>query len=195
MDGHGVCRALAENVELALKMLRVERAGAGRPAVTVVGAKDDERLEDRGLLAGRGGPEDGAVGRDLAPAEDAEAEVTRELGKHRLLLLQADGVVRLEKDVADGVLAELRKLAAKVALGLALEELVGDTGHDTRTIAVPTVRASSTTVGHRAEELASIGNDLVAVVALDVADEADTAGVLFVVVHVEALACGESGVP
>ena len=188
-------RVLPQNIQLTFEELGVERTAPAGATLAIVGAENDERLEDRGLLACSGGTEDSAVGRDFPPAQNAKSEVAGDLGEDSLLLLKCDGVVRLEKDVADGVLAELRKLAAKVALGLALEELVGDTGHDTRTIAVPTVRASSTTVGHRAEELASIGNDLVAVVALDVADEADTAGVLFVVVHVEALACGESGVP
>ena len=177
-------RALAEDVELALEEFGVERAGAGRPALAVGCAEDDERLEDDGLLARRGRAKDRPVRRDLAPAEDAEAKVARELGEHALLLLEADGVVRLEEHVPDSVLARLGELAADLALGLALEEPVRDARHDTRAVAVAHVRAGRAAVGHRAEELAGIGDDLVGLGALDVADEADTAGILLEVVQV-----------
>ena len=194
-DKHGVSRVLAQNVELTLEVLGIERATARGVTVTVVGTQNDERLKDGRLLARRGGTENGPVRGDLSPAENTKAEVVRDLGENSLLLLKADGVVRLEENITDGVLACLWELATNVALSLTLEEKVRNAGHDTRTVAIAAVCAGSAAVGHGAEELASIGDDLVALVTLDVADEADTACVLFEVVHVEALVRGQGSVP
>ena len=188
-------RVLPENVELTLKVLRVKRAAAGRRSISVVRTEDDKRLEDGGFLASRSRAEDGAIRRDFSPAEDAQAEVVRDLGEDGLLLLERDRVVRLEEDVTDGVLARVRELAADLALSLALEEEMGDAGHHTGAVAVAAVCAGGAAVGHGAEKLAGIGDDLVGLVALDMADEADTAGVLFELVHVQALACGQGCVP
>ncbi len=171
-------RVLPQDIKLTFEVPGVKRTAPAGATLAVVRADNDERLENGGLLARSGRAQDGAVGGDLPPAQDAESEVVGDLGEDGLLLLEGDRVVRLEEDVADSVLAELGELTAKVALGLALEEEVGDTCHDARTIAVPTICAGGATVGHRAKQLASIGDNLVAVVALNVADEADTAGIL-----------------
>lgn len=155
-DKHGVRRVLPKDVELALEVLRVEHAAAGRRALAVVRAQHDEGLEDRGLLARCGGSEDGAVRRDLTPAEDAQAQLGGDFREERLLLLEADGVVGLEEDVPDGVLARFRKLATDLALSLALEEEVGDAGHYAGAVAIAAVCAGRATVGHGTEKLAGI---------------------------------------
>ena len=141
---------LAEDIELALEVLGIKRTTPAGITLTIVRTQDYKRLEDGRLLACSRGAQNGAIGGNLSPAEDAEAEVARELGKHRLLLLQADGVVRLEEKVTGRVLARGGQLAANFALSLALEELVWDARHDTGTVTVARVRAGRTTVGHRA---------------------------------------------
>ena len=190
-----MCRVLPENVELALEKLGIERAAARGNALSIMRTQNDERLQNGRLLASRGRAKNGAVCRDLSPAKDAKAEVGGSLGKDGLLLLETDGVVRLEKDVTDSVLAYLGKLATDLALSLALEEEMGDAGHHTGAVAVAAVCAGGAAVGHGAEKLAGIGDDLVGLFALDVTDKADTASVLLELVQVKALACGERRIP
>jgi hypothetical protein len=183
-DSHFVGNMLPEHVELALEALDVEGPILGGSAVAVVLAVDDERLEDRGLLGARRGAEDGAIRGDLTPAEDPQTVVDRSLGEDGLLLAELDGVVRLKEDVPDGVLARRGERAPGVLLRLALEEGVRDPSHDARAVAVARVGASRAAVGHRAQELARIGHDLVGGRTLDVADEADTTCVLLVLILV-----------
>ena len=78
----------------------------------------------------------------------------------------------------------LQSIAPNIPLSLTLEEVVGDAGHDTSTVTVTTVRTRCTTVGHRAQELTSVGDDLVRVLALDMTNEAYTAGIFLVLVIV-----------
>lgn len=176
-------------------MFRVEGATLTLIAVAIVRTKNDERLKDDGLLAAGRGTEDRAVGGDLTPAEYSETEVTSDAREDALLLLKLYGVIRLEKDIADSVLAGLGESEAKIAFGLALEELVRDTGHNTRTISIPTISTGGTSVGHGAEELPSIGNDFVALGAFDVTDEANAARVFFKLIGVKTLASGKGACP
>ena len=145
-----MCRVLAQNIELALKVLGVKRTASGSVALAIVRSQNHEGLEDRGFLARGSGAQDSAVGGNFSPSEDAESQFARDLGENSLLLLVAYGVVRLEEDVPDGVLSELRELGANLALSFALEEEVGDTSHDTRTIAIAAVGTRRTTMGHGA---------------------------------------------
>lgn len=186
---------LAENVKFALKVLCVEHARLALVAIPVVGAEDDEGLKDDGFLAARSGAQDGAVSGDLTPAENPEAEVARGSSKDRLLLLELDRVVGFEEDVADSVFSRFRECAADVPFGLALKKKVRDAGHDTRSISVAAVRASGTAVSHGTQELPGIGNDFMALLALDMTDEADTARVLLELVRVETLASGHGTRP
>ncbi len=151
-----MCRVLPEDIELAFEVLGVKRTAPGGVTLAVVRAKDDEWLEDGWLFTRCRGTKDGAIGGNLTPAENAEAQLGGDLGENSLLLLKADGVVRFEKDVSDRILADLRQFAANFALGLTLEEEVRDASHDTRAIAVTAVGTCGTAVGHRAEKLASI---------------------------------------
>ena len=180
-------RVLAENVQLTFEVLGVELMAARGVAFAVRGAKDYERLEDGGLLARGSGTQDSAVCRHLSPAQYSETEFTSELGENCLLPLKANRVVLLEEYVTDGVLAWLGQFAPYVPLSLTLEEQVGDAGHDTSTVTISTVCTSGTPMGHSAEELTGIGDDLVRLLALDVTNEAYTTGIFLVLVLVQAL--------
>ena len=129
---------LPEDIELTFEVLGVKRTAPGGVSLAIVRTKHDERLEDSGLLACSIGTEDGAVGGNLAPAEDSEAELGGNLGENGLLLMETDRVVRLEEDVSDAVLTRLGKLAADIPLSLTLEEEMGNASHDSSTIPIPT---------------------------------------------------------
>jgi hypothetical protein len=101
--------------------------------------------------------------------------------------LKLKRIVGLEEDIPDGILAGFRQSAVNVSLSFPLEKLVRDSCHDTCTITITTVSSSSTSVDHRAEQLTSIGDDLVARFTLDVAYETYTARVFLVFVEIKAL--------
>ena len=185
---------LAKHVELTLEVTLVERASLADRAIAVVRLQDDEGLKDGRLLAACSGAEDRPISRDLTPAEDTQTKVDGDAGERRLLALQLDGVVRLEEDVAHGVFAGVGELAAEIALRLPDKELVRDASHDARAIAIAAVCARGSAMGHRTKELARIGYDFVGRLTADVTDEADTAGVLLIVVEVETLVRGEGSV-
>ena len=164
-----VRRLLAEDVQLALEVLLVERDAIGRiggaralgHAVerllalgAVVALEDDKRLQRERLARERRRSEDRVVGRDVPPSEDAESELVGDAGKRRLLLLDAGVVVPVgrarlaEKDVADGVLALLRQLVADLALAFADKERVRHADHDAGTVTVARVGTGRASVGH-----------------------------------------------
>jgi len=62
--------------------------------------------------------------------------------------------------------------------------MMRNSGHDTSSISVPTVGTRGTTMGHGTQKLPGIGDDFVALFALDMADEADTAGVFLEIVQI-----------
>jgi len=72
---------------------------------------------------------------------------------------------------------------------------MGDARHHARTITVPAVRTGGAAMGHRTQELASIRDDFVRVLTLDVADEADTARIFFEFVQVKTLGGGQGRGP
>ena len=147
------------------------------------------------LLADRCRTEDHSIGGDLAPTEDTKAEGVRDLCEDIHVLFTEFLILGGEEDVADGILSGLGEQTVDVALCLALEELVVDAGHDTGAVAVATVCACRAAMGHVAEELAGIGDDLVARGAFDMADEADAARVALVLIVIEALGGGEGAAP
>ncbi len=106
-------------------------------------------------------------------------------------------ILRVEEQVTDGVLALGGELDAKVTLGLAAEEGIGDTSHDTgpRHRHVSCISTDGTTVGHVAEEETSVGDNLVSGLTLDVAHETDTTSILLVVGIVETLGSGHGAGP
>jgi hypothetical protein len=87
------------------------------------------------------------------------------------MILELDGVVGLKKDVADGVLSRVGKSATNVPFRLSLEELMRYRGHNTGTVAITAVSTSSSPVGHRTEQLTSVGYDFMAPFAFYVADK------------------------
>lgn len=192
---HAVSGVLTENVQLTFKVRGIESAAARGDPIPIVGSEDNERLEDGRLLTGGRRTQNGPIRRHFSPAQHAQAQITCDLGEDCLLLLQADRIVRSEEDIPHSVLASIRQLRADVSLGLSLEEEVGNACHNTRTIAVTTVCTSSSTVGHGTEKLPGIRDDLVALLALNLTDEADTAGILLVLVFVEALTSGQGPIP
>lgn len=142
----------------------------GLVAGAVRGREDDERLEDQRLAAERGRAEDRVVARDLAPAEDTEVERLGDALERRLVLGERVGVTGLEEDVADRVLTERRERVADLTLGLAPEEGVGHADHHAGAVTVARVRTRRTAMRHIAQQRPSVRDDLVARLALDVAD-------------------------
>lgn len=186
---------LAENVKLTLEKLGVECTTSTNATRAVLLLQYEERLEDDRLSAAGSRSENGAISGYLSPPQDSEAEVRGELGESCLLVLKLDWVVRLEEQVTDSVLSWLWQRATEILLDLSLEKLMRDGGHDSCTISVPAVRTRRTSVGHCAEQLPSIGDDLVGCFALNVADEAYTTRVLFFIVAVKTLIGRESRCP
>jgi hypothetical protein len=87
-------------------------------------------------------------------------------------------LVGLEEQVTDGILAERRQLNVLLALKVLDEEPVRDRRHDTGTVTISHIGTHSTSVGHVAEKVPRIADNLVAGLALDVASKADTASIL-----------------
>lgn len=192
---HAVSCVLTKDVELPFKMTSVKYAILSVISLAVVATKHDKGLKDSRLSATRGGTKDGTISRDLSPSEDTEAKVLRDFSENALVVLELDRVILLEKNISDTILSKLGKDTTDIHLYLALEQLMGDTSHDTCTIAIAAISSSRTSVGHCAQQLTSIRHNFVVSFTLDVADEADTAGVLFIFVVVEALVGREGGGP
>jgi hypothetical protein len=89
-------------------------------------------------------------------------------------------LVGLKEQVSHGVLAQGRQLNVLLLLKVLDEEPVGDGCHDTSTITISCVRAHGTTMGHVAEKVTGITDNLVARLALDVASKTDTASILLI---------------
>ena len=153
---HAMRRAFPEDVELPLELSLVKRSALADIAVSVVRMENDKGLKNDGLGAAGGRSKDGTISRDLTPAEDSEAEVTGEVGKDGLMILQRRWIVVFEKDVANGVLARLWQGGANVSLCLTLKERMRDTSHHTGTVTVAEVSTSGTPMGHGAEQLPGI---------------------------------------
>lgn len=102
---------LAENEELSLKVLLIERIVLAGGASTIVGLEDDEGLQDTRLLASCGRTQDGAICGDFTPAENTKPQLIGECLKGLTVTRSLLGVVRVEEDVADSILAGLRKRA------------------------------------------------------------------------------------
>jgi hypothetical protein len=84
-----------------------------------------------------------------------------------------------EEDLADAVLARRRQLHAQGG-HLGAEVLVGDLDQDARAVAHELVGADGPAMVQVLEDLEALLDDRVRLLALDVRDEADTAGVLLV---------------
>jgi len=163
----GVAGHLADHVQLAL-----ERVGDHD-----VGTAADEDLPDHGLLGlHRRRHLHRVVDRHVAPAEQHLV-----LGTHRSLELllagQAGRVLLRQEHDAHAVFAGGRQRDALLRHLLA-EELVRDLREDARAVAHQRVGTDGAPVVEVAQDLETLLDDLVALLALDVGDEADTAGVV-----------------
>lgn len=116
-----------------------------------MGLEHDKRLEDLWLFAFRSRAEDRAVGGDFTPPENAEAEIDSEGLKRLAVGCRLAGIVGVEEDIADCVLACLWQLALKVSLSFAHEERMRDACHDTRTVTIASIGTCGASMRHGTE--------------------------------------------
>ena len=176
----GVAGRLADDVELAL-----ERVGDRD-----LGPAPDEHLPDDRLELPRRLGEVGAVDRYVAPAEQHLALVL-DRALDLVLAGEARGRFPREEHHADAVLAEGRQRDA-LPRELLAEELVRDLDQQPRAVRELWVVADRAPVGQVLEDQQALLDDLVALLALDVRDEADAAGVVLVGRVIEALGGGQA---
>lgn len=195
--GKGDCVGgmLSQDVELALQSGGIKSSVLAHGSVAVMSSEDDKRLEDDWLVAPGSRSKDSAIRRDRTPTEHTKAQVVGDLGEDRLVSLELDRIVGLEENISDGVLAWLRENTTEVPFSLSLEERVGDSSHCTGTVTVSAISSSSTSVGHRAEQLPRVRHDLVARNSFGLNDEANSAGIFLFRVVVQPLVGGHRGRP
>ena len=157
---------LAQDVEPALELvLGLRRAVAA-----------DEHLHVVGLGRLDGFAERGVVGRHVAPAEQHQAFVLDLVGDDALDDFAPRRFLRHEQR-ADRVVAGLRQLEAELG-GLAREEGVRDLHQNAGAVAGARIGADRAAMFEVAENADRVGDDLMRLLALDVGDEADAAGIL-----------------
>ena len=163
----GVGDHLAQHEQAALEAILV----AGELAAA------DEHLGVLGLGGQHAPAEGGIVGGHVAPAEDDEAFLRHRAligGAHDLLALGIAG----QEDVAYRIEAGLRQGEAEPRRFLQ-EELVGDLHQHARAVAGTRVGAHGAAVLQVEQDVDAVLDDAVGLAALDVGDEADAAGILF----------------
>ena len=172
-----VFRALADDVELPFELDFRHADGAA-----------DEDLFDVGL-GGAGDATDGVdIEGGVAPAEDFEALFAGDAFEDTFDQ-QAGGAFNGQEDEASAVLAGGRE--GETFLGaFAGEEGVGDLDEQAGAVAGFRVTTAGAAVGEIDENLDAFSNDVVGFVAVDVDDEADTAGVALVHRAIETLSGG-----
>ncbi len=176
----GVGGTAADHVELALE-------GIGDHHV---GAAADEDLADHRLLGlDRGRHGHRRIGRHVAPAQDDLAFGTD--GTLDLFLAGETGGVFLgQEDHAHAVIAGGRQ--GHALLGhLFAEQGVRNLDQDAGTVALQRVGTHGTPVVQILQDFETLLNDLVGFVALDMCNETDTTGVMFVGGVVQALLQGK----
>ncbi|MGY4355777.1 hypothetical protein ACVW0J_002270 [Bradyrhizobium sp. i1.7.7] len=136
----------------------------------------DEHLHAGGLGRLHGDAERGIVGRHVAPAEQGQALFLDLVGDDALDDVAPGGVARHEQR-ADGVFARSRQREAELP-GLAAEEGVRDLHQDAGAVTGARVGADGAAMLEVAEDAERVRDDLVGLLALDVGDEADAAGIL-----------------
>ena len=140
-------------------------------------AAADEHLHVGGFGRLDGFAERGIVGRHVAPAEQHQSFGLDLVGDDALDDFAPRGFLRHEQR-ADGVFAGLRQLEADLG-GLAREEGVRDLHQDAGAVAGARIGADRAAMLEIAEDVDRVGDDLMRLLALDVGDEADAAGILF----------------
>ena len=140
-------------------------------------AAADEHLHVGGLGRLDGFAERGIVGRHVAPAEQHQLLVLDLVGDDALDDFAPRRLLRHEQR-ADRVVAGLRQLEADLG-GLAREEGVRNLHQDAGAVAGARIGADRAAMFEIAENVERVGDDLVRLLALDIGDEADAAGILF----------------
>ena len=167
---------LADHVELALQRVLHDDVGA---------AADEDLAMIRLLLAHGRRHRHVRVDRHVAPAEQHLA-----LGLDRALELllagQAGRVLLGQEDHADAVLAGGRQLDALLGHLFAVQR-VGQLDQDAGAVAHQLVGADGAAVVQVLQDLQRLADDVVALLALDVGDEADAAGVVLVGGRIQAV--------
>lgn len=85
---HAMRRAFPEDVELHLEDSLVKTSALADIVVSVVRTENDKGLANDGLGAAGSRSKDGAISRNVTPAEDSQAEVTGDIGKDGLVTLR-----------------------------------------------------------------------------------------------------------
>ncbi|MGY4431098.1 hypothetical protein ACVWWO_003575 [Bradyrhizobium sp. F1.13.1] len=158
---------LAQNVEPALEIV----LGLGGAVAA------DEHLHAGGLGRLHGDAERGIVGRHVAPAEQCQALFLDLVGDDALDDVAPGGVARHEQR-ADGVFAGIGQREAEF-LRLAAEESMRDLHQNAGAVTGARVGADGAAVLEVAQDAERVRDDLVRLLAPDVGDEADAAGILF----------------
>ena len=105
----------------------------------------------------------------------------------RLLAVIAFRRVLGQKDIANGVVADLWQIHAELAQGDTTEELVWHPDEDTSAVARIGFATARTAVVHVLEDDVGVQDDLMARLAFDVSDESNTARILFQIGIVKSL--------
>ncbi len=167
-----VVHALADGEQLALEAVLVR---AAPPAA-------DEHLADDRLGREHALAQDAVVHRDIAPAQDPVPTLGQMSADDRLHLVT--GVCLLGKeDVTHAVLTGGGQSEAHHRA----EKGIGNLDQDTGTVPCLRIGADRAPVSKTLEDLQPLPDDLAALAVLDVADEADAAGVTFVSRVIESL--------
>ena len=151
-------------------------------------AAPDEDLLDVGLRSARHAADGRAVDGRVAPAEHGEPLFAHDALEDAFAL---QAVVRLhrQEDHADAVLARRRQ--GETQLGaLAREELVRDLDQDAGAVAGSRIAAAGAAVRQVDQNLDALEDDVVRLLALDIGNEADAAGIVLVARVVQALRRG-----
>jgi len=175
---HAVAGFLADDIKLALQGVGVLDAFAAT----------DENLADHrfDILGGLG--QAPAIHRNVAPAEQRLALVADRALDRRLASAAALHVARQE-DHADAILADRRQIDT-LTRHLLAQEGIGNLDQDAGTVAEQRIVAGGAAMLEILEDLQPLRNDRMALLILDVGDEADAAGVMLVGGVVETLAAG-----
>ena len=169
-------------VAALIDRLRDRLAQDIEPALEIILALGGAVAADEHLHAGRFGrldgfAERGIVGRHVAPAEQHQAFCLDLFGDDALDNFAPRRLLRHEQ-CADRVVAGLRQLEADLG-GLALEERVRDLHQDAGAVTGARVGADGAAMFEVAEDVDRVVDDLMRLLAFDVGDEADAAGILF----------------
>ncbi len=167
--------ALADDVELAL-----ERVGHQH----IRAVADEHLTNDRLFFANDGRHGHGTINRHVTPAENHLA-----FGRNSTFNFLFAGMTRSrllrKEDHADAVFAGGRELHALIHHIVAIE-LIGYLNQDARTVALQGISAYSAAVPQILQYVERLTHDAVALLALDVRNEADAAGVVLKFASVQA---------